>query len=75
MFFPSPSMWKMAKYAPNYVPMNMIGLNHTSQEILKDIDIPIFLVVLCTPDSLQFNCDCTGIPLSTFCVKVNTIYI
>ena len=46
MFFPSPSTWKMVKDAPNNVPTNMIGLAHTSCEILKDGDVPIFLVVL-----------------------------
>ena len=68
-------MCKMVKDAPNYVPMNMIGLAQTSREILEDGDVPIFPVVLSTPDSLQFNCDCTGIPLSTLCIEVNTICI
>ena len=53
MFFPSPSNWKIAKDAPNHFPMNMIGLAHTSREILKDGDIPIFSVILITPDPLQ----------------------
>ena len=53
MFSPSPSTWKMGKDAPNHVPMNMIGLAHTSREILKDGDVPIFLVVLINPDSTQ----------------------
>ena len=53
MFFLSASMRKMVKDAPNYVLMNMIGLTHTSREILEDSDVPIFLVVLITPDYLQ----------------------
>ena len=68
MFFPSPFTWKMVKDAPNHVPMNIIGLFQTSYEILKDGDVPIFPVVLSTLYYLQFNCDRTGIPLSTFCV-------
>ena len=64
MLLPSPSTWKMVKDAPNHVPMNMIGLAHTSREILEDGDFPIFPVVLSTPDTLYFNC-----------VEVNTIYI
>ena len=75
MFLPSPSTWKMEKDAPNHVPMNMIGLDQTSCEILEDGDVPIFLVVRSTPDLLQFNCDRTDIPLSTFCVEINTIFI
>ena len=75
MFFPSPSTWKMAKNAPNDVPMHMIGLAHTSSEIIDYVDVPIFPVVLITLYYLQFNCDSTGIPLSTFCMEVNTIYI
>ena len=75
MFFPSPSTWKMVEEAPNHVSMNMIGLAQTSREILEDGDVPIFPVVLGNPDTLQFNCDCTGILLSTFCVEVNTICI
>ena len=79
MFFPSPSTWKMEKDPTNHVPMNMIGLAQTSQEILKDGDVPIFLVVLSTLDylhsSLNYYCDRTGIPLSTFCVEVNKICI
>ena len=75
MFFPSPSMCKMVKDAPNYVPMNMIGLAQTSRKILEEGDVLIFPVVLSTPDSLYFNYDRTGIPLSTFCVEVNTICI
>ena len=75
MFLPSPPMWKMVKDSPNHVPMNMIDLAQTSHEILKDGDVPILPVVLSTPDPLQFNCYRTGIPLSTFCVKVNKICI
>ena len=75
MLFPSPYMWKMAKYAPNHVLMNMIGLDQTSRKIIEDSVVPIFPVVLSTPDSPQFNCDCTGILLSTFCMEVNTICI
>ena len=75
MFFPSPSTWKMVKDSPNYVPMNMIGLAKTSHEILEDGDNPILPVVLITLDSLQFNCNCTGIPSPTFCVEVHTICI
>ena len=65
----------MVKDAPNHVSMNMIGLAQTSREIRKDSDIPIFLVVLSTPYFLQFNHDCTGIPLSTFYVEVSTFHI
>ena len=75
MLFPSHSTSKMVKDAPNYVPMNMIGLADTSRKILKDGDVPIFPVVLITPDYLQFNCDLTGILLSTFYVEVNKICI
>ena len=75
MFFPLPSMWKMVKDAPNYVPMNMIGLAQTSRKILEEGDVLIFPVVLSTPDSLQFKCDRTGILLSTFYVEVNKICI
>ena len=50
MFFPSPSVWKMVKDAPNCVPMNMVGLAQTSREILEDIVVPVFLVVISTPD-------------------------
>ena len=46
MLFPSPSTWKMMKDAPNHVPMNMIGFDQTSREILEDGDVPVFLVVL-----------------------------
>ena len=48
MLFPSPYTWNMAKDAPNHVPIKMIGLSHTSSEILEDGDVPIFLVVLIT---------------------------
>ena len=41
------------KDAPNHVPMNIIGLAQTSREILEDGDVPLFIVVLSTPDSLQ----------------------
>ena len=79
MFFPSPSTWKMVKDAPNHVPMKIIGLSQTSREILEDSDVPIFPVVISTLGSLQSSlnhyCDCTGIPLSTFCTEVNTICI
>ena len=65
----------MVKYAPNHIPMNMIGLDQTSREILKDGYVPISLVVLSASDSLQFNFDRNGILLSTFYVEVNTICI
>ena len=52
MFFPYPSMWKMVKDAPHNVLMNMIYLSQTSREILEDGDVPIFLVVIGTPDPL-----------------------
>ena len=45
----------MVKDASNHVPMNTIGLEHTSREILIDGDVPIFPVVLITPDSLQLT--------------------
>ena len=35
--------------------MNVIGLSQTSREILEDGDVPIYLVVLITPDSLQLT--------------------
>ena len=60
---------------PNHVTMNMIGLAQTSRKILEDGVVPIFPVVLSTPDYLQFNCYHTVIPLSTFCVEVNIICI
>ena len=65
----------MVKDAPNHVPMDMIGLAQTSREILEYSDVPILLVVVSTPDPLQFNCDRASIPLSTFRVEVNTICI
>ena len=68
MLFPLPSTWNMAKDAPNHVPINMIGLAQTSRKILKGGVVTIFLVVQSTQYSPQFNCDCTGIPLSTFYV-------
>ena len=67
------------KDAPNHVLMKIIGLDHTSHEIIEDGDVPILLVVLSTPYSLQSSlnhyCDRTGIPVFTFCVEVNTICI
>ena len=75
MYFPSTSTWKRVKDAPNYVPMNMIGLAQTSCEILEDGYVQIFPVVLSTPDYLHFNCGRTGIPLSTFCAEFNKICI
>ena len=74
MFPPSPSMQNMVKDAPNHVLMNMIGLAQTSRKILEGGDFPIFLVFLSTTDYINC-CDCTGIPLSTFCTEVNTICI
>ena len=59
MFFPSPSTWKMVKDNPNYLLMKMIGLAHTSREMLEGGDAQIFSVVISTPDYLQFNCDHT----------------
>ena len=60
----------MTKDSPNHVLMNMIGLDHTSREILEDGDVPILPLVLSTPDILQLtlnhHCDCTSTPLSTF---------
>ena len=79
MLFPSPSTWKIVKDAPNNVMMNMIGLSHTSHEILDDVNVPIFSVAISNPDPLQLglrhHCDRTGIPLSTLCVEFNTICI
>ena len=75
MFFPSLSTWKMVKDAPKHVPMNMIGLDRTSREILEGGDVPILPVVLSTPDSLQSSLnhyfDSTGTLLSTFCAEFN----
>ena len=45
----------MVKDAPNYVPMNMIGLAQNSYKIIEDGDIPIFPTVLVTPDYLQLT--------------------
>ena len=79
MFFPSPSMWKMLKDAPNHVLVDIIGSDQTSRKVLEDGDVPLFPVVLSTPYprqlSLNHHCDCTGMPLSTSCVEVNTICI
>ena len=33
MFFPSPSMWKMVKDAPNNITENKVGLAQNSHEI------------------------------------------
>ena len=52
MLFPSISMWKMVKYAPHHVLMNMIGLAQTSRDIIEDGHVPIFPVVLITKDPL-----------------------
>ena len=41
------------KYAPNHIPMNMIGSAQTSREISEDGDVLIFPVVLITPKALQ----------------------
>ena len=41
------------KDAPNYVMLNMIGLAHTSREIIEDIDVLIFPVILITPKYLR----------------------
>ena len=69
----------MVKDAPNHVTMNMIDLAQTAREILEVGDVPIFPVVLSTPDTLQLslhhNCDSFGILLSTFFMEVNTIFI
>ena len=45
----------MVKYSPNHVTMNMIGSSQTSCEIIKDGDVPIFLVVLITQNALQYT--------------------
>ena len=50
---PFNSTWKVAKDAPNYIPMNMIGSAHTSREIFKKSDVPMFLVVLITLKALK----------------------
>ena len=79
MVFPLPSTWNMVRYAPNHVPMKIIGLAQTSHKILEDGDVSIFPVVLSTMDSLQLSLhhyrDHTGIPLSTLCVEFNTTCI
>ena len=49
MFFPSTFTYKMVKYSPNDIMMNMIGLSHTSHKIFEDGDVPISPVVLITP--------------------------
>ena len=72
---PFTSTYNIVKDSPNHVTINMIGLAQTSCEIFEDADFPIFPVVLSIPDSLQFNCDRNGIPSSTFCAELNTIYI
>ena len=43
----------MVKDAPNNIPMNMIGLDQTSREILKDGDIIVLPVFLITPRDLR----------------------
>ena len=53
--FPFTSTWKAVKDTPNYVLMSMIGLAQTSLKILEDGDVPIFSVVLITPDSPQLT--------------------
>ena len=45
----------MVKDAPNKVQMEMICLAQTSCEILKYSDVPIYVVVLITPDPLQLT--------------------
>ena len=69
----------MVKDASNHVTINMIDLAQTAREILEGGDVPIFPVVLSTPDTLQLSlhhhCDSIGILLSTFFVGVNTICI
>ena len=72
MFFPSPYTWKMMKDTPNNVMIKMIGLAQTSREIIEDGDVPGFLVVLSTLDSLHCG-DRTHILLSTLCVEVSKI--
>ena len=36
MFFPSPSVWKMVKDAPNHIPENIMGYTYTSFKIHGD---------------------------------------
>ena len=45
----------MVKDASNNVPVNMLGLAQTLRKILEDGDVPIFLVVLIIPYSLQLT--------------------
>ena len=40
--------------APNYFPINIVGLSQTSREILEDGDVLIFLVVLINPNYLRY---------------------
>ena len=49
MLFPSPSASNMAKDAPNHIPENMIGYDHTPLEIQKDSYIPILPANLFAP--------------------------
>ena len=63
------------KDTPGRVSMNIIYLAHTSHDILEDVVLSIFPMVLSTPDALELNFDCTGILLSTFCVEVNKMCI
>ena len=50
---PLTSIWKLAKDATNYIPINMICLTQTSRKILEDGDVIIFPVVLITPKALR----------------------
>ena len=50
----------MVKDAPNNIPINIIGLAHTSREILNGGDILISLVVLITPKYLRYSCSRSG---------------
>ena len=43
----------MVKDTPNHTLMNIIGLSHTSREILEDGGILIFLLVLIAPKTLR----------------------
>ena len=54
MFLPSPSTYKVVKYAPNNVPMKMIALAQTSRKIIEDSDVPIFPVVLITSTRKEY---------------------
>ena len=49
---PFNSTWKVVKEAPNYIPIQMIGLTHSSREIIEDSDVLILPVVLITPKAL-----------------------